>query len=433
MHTSANAAGARRARTAFVTAAVLLLSAALVFAKTGRDALFVQGRGLFDVPKAYIGIALLAGPLAGFVLAMLRILGPRTVRIILPAMTALALVWFATVVRPGGGSLMTAFFMFVPLVWGVVFSVSWLLAADLLDGEREDDIAGSFGIIGGGAIGGGVLAGIAGRFLAPHVEAPTFLLIAAGGLLVAAAVMSVAHRRYPPQMAGTGPRADPDDTPVRWLRHPYVRTLLAVGMAAGLVGLLVEFQFYVAAATGGGSVRDQAGFFANFYFVLNAVALIVQVGVVPRAQRRWGIGGSLLVLPLVLVAGAVGLAASASLATAATVRVTEGGLKSSIHRSSWEQTYFSLVQRDRTTAKLIVEGLGVRVAEGFGALVLLAWLHYAVGEGAITGQCRVWLVAFFLLSSLLWVFSTRRLGLQIRGRADARQIHAARLAPLPDG
>ena len=159
MHTSANSAGARRARTAFVTAAVLLLSAALVFAKTGRDALFVQGRGLFDVPKAYIGIALLAGPLAGFVLALLRILGPRTVRIILPAMTAFALVWFATVVRPGGGLLMTAFFMFVPLVWGVVFSVSWLLAADLLDGEREDDIAGSFGIIVGGAIAGGVLAG----------------------------------------------------------------------------------------------------------------------------------------------------------------------------------------------------------------------------------------------------------------------------------
>jgi hypothetical protein len=104
------------ARARFVASAVSLLAAAFVLAKTGRDALFVQDRGLFDLPKAYIGIALLSGPLAFLTLWLLKACGPTLARVLLPSAAALALVLFSLVVQPGGGLLMTFFFMFVPLI-----------------------------------------------------------------------------------------------------------------------------------------------------------------------------------------------------------------------------------------------------------------------------------------------------------------------------
>ena len=56
------------ARTAWVATALGLLTAAFVIGKTGRDALYFQGRGLYDLPRAYMAIAFLALPMASVVL-----------------------------------------------------------------------------------------------------------------------------------------------------------------------------------------------------------------------------------------------------------------------------------------------------------------------------------------------------------------------------
>ncbi len=47
-----------------VGASVFLLMAAVILVKTGRDALYFQKDGIFDLPKAYLGIAVLSLPMA---------------------------------------------------------------------------------------------------------------------------------------------------------------------------------------------------------------------------------------------------------------------------------------------------------------------------------------------------------------------------------
>ena len=100
------------------------------------------------MPKAYVGIALLAGPVAFTVLSLVKTYGPRAVRILFPLVTALVLFAVSNVVRPGGALFMTLFFPFVSLIWGLMFSVSWLLAADQLDGESPAETAGGFSRVG---------------------------------------------------------------------------------------------------------------------------------------------------------------------------------------------------------------------------------------------------------------------------------------------
>ncbi len=51
-----------RLQTLLPAASIGLLTVAFTLAKTGRDALFFQGRGLLQLPMAYMGISLCSAP-----------------------------------------------------------------------------------------------------------------------------------------------------------------------------------------------------------------------------------------------------------------------------------------------------------------------------------------------------------------------------------
>lgn len=419
----------------FVAASIFLVGAAFVLAKTARDTLFIQDEGLRDLPLAYIGIAVFAGPLAAAVLALFRTLGVQVVRLLLPSVTAGILVAFSFVARPGGGLLMTAFFVFVPLVWGVLYSAAWLLAAELLAGASLERATRAFGVVGAAALGGGLMAGVLARLLVLVVEPRAFLWLAAGGLIAAALVLAEAQRRFcgASRVHSTAGSLLPPLRIRHLLRHRYVRALLAVGMAMGAVGVMVEFRFYLAAAVAAGSQREKAAFFADFYTVLNLAGLAVQVGVLPMLLRRFGTGAVLSVLPTALVGGAVGLLINGTLPVVVATKMTEAGLKASVHRASWEHAYMALGRSERALAKLMVDGLGTRIAEGLTALGILAWLRVVVSSGDLAAASGTWMTLALLAGTVIWLASTRDLAGQfIRARRDVPEP-MPHSAPLPGG
>lgn len=417
-------------RTGHVAAALFLMTAAFVLVKTGRDALYFQDGGLYDLPLAYVGIAVLSVPTAFLMLSLMRRLGPRRARVLAPLGVAGALLGFSGVVRPGGGLLMTAFFVLVPLAFGVLFSASWLLAADLLAGAPRPQMAHAYSRVGAASILGGVAGGLLARMLAPRIEVSALLVLAAAALAASVAVTARAQNRFPPAARpgpGTG-SAPVDFRTVLKQRYPVL--LLVVGMTASLVGVLVEFQLYLVAATAGNRGRENASFFAGVYVVLNGAALIVQLYVMPWLQRTLGVSGSLHVLPALLVGGAAGVLASASLFSRSLLRVVEGGLKASIHRVNWEQAYLPLDGSHRPAAKILVDGMGARIAEGLAALLLFLWVRLAVAGGVPLERRASWLGYALFAASLVWVALTRAL---VRDLAPAAAPEAFRLdVPPPD-
>jgi ATP/ADP translocase len=205
-------------------------------------------------------------------------------------------------------------------------------------------------------------------------------------------------------------------------------------MATALVGLLVEFRFYVAAATSGNDARQNASLFASIYLVLNAAALVVQLIITPRLQKAVGVHGSLLVLPTAVLGGATTLLASASLFGPSLLRALEGGLRSSVHRVSWEQAYLSIERPRRAQAKLIVDGIAGRLAEGVIALVLLVWLRLVIGGRPLVGDDTSSITYLLLAASLVWVGLVRTLGGTRRDLAAWRRSPEALQPnlPLPD-
>ncbi len=425
------------ARTRIVALVLYLMTLAFVLGRTGRDALYVLQGGMFDLPKAYLGIASLSLPLAATMTMFMWSQGVRRARVLATFAGAAALLAYSRVARPGGGPLMTLCFTLLPLGFGVLLSMAWLLGADLLGRAPRELLGRAYGRIGAASIAGGVTGGACARLLAAHVEPSHLILLAALALSASGAVMVTAHRACVRSVRTGGTRH------MRMLmievgsvfHQTYVFRLLVVAGMAGLVGVLVEFQFYLAAAVMPGDLHSHTRFFANAYLILNAGAFALQILLMTRLQRVIGVNGSLMILPAVLAGGAISLVSGASGAVRAAMRIAEGGLKSSIHRSNWEQAYLPIGPAQRGVAKLIVDGAGARLGEGAAAGLLYLGLHLGAIDVGQIGRGMAWLTWMLLIGTVLWLVLTWRLDSEIARCMSAPEIAGTvRVdAPLPEG
>jgi len=412
-----------------VAVALFLMSAAFLMARTGRDALYLTAGGIHTIPGAYLGIATLSVPAAFGMLGAMRRFGPRRVRVFAPILVAGTLAVFAATARPGGGPLMTAFFILVPLLFGVLFSATWLLCADLLDGTPRRDLARAYSLVGAGSILGGLAGAVAARLVGDVAGPRELIAIAAGVTAAGGLVVDAAQLAFPTRLQRGSADTPAPIGPLLRMRYPLL--LLLIAMTGSLVGVLIEFQLYLAAAASGNDAHANARFFATVYTVLNAMALGVQVFLAPRLQGAIGVGGSLLILPTALLTGV--LLGGASLFARSMLRVMDGGLKASIHRVNWEQAYLPLARTQRASAKVLVDGAGARVAEATAALILLAWLQLVVRGGSVVGRSTSWITVLLVAALAAWVGLTQILVRRLRTAAGADATDEMRIAiPLPD-
>jgi AAA family ATP:ADP antiporter len=269
---------------------------------------------------------------------------------------------------------------------------------------------------------GGFAGAAVGRALAGSLEPRWFFLLGAIGLVLTAIVNIVANRLFPVSMTPESdlpvPSTDggelPDSQRLRALLNDrYVALLAAIALFGSVAGVLIEFQFYSSAAGRGSAAAIT---FADFYLWLNGAALVLQLVVTPILQRRIGVNGSLFVLPVALVGGAaIALVTGSALARAA-LRIAEGGLKSSVHRSNWEQSYLPVERDNRAPVKLLVDGMASRTGESVAALLLL-----------IAGA---WLFPILLGTTVLWLALTVLLRRSL-GAEDLAELRPD--LPIPEG
>ncbi len=428
-------------RTTFVALALLLLTAGFIAIRTGRDALYLQGDGLFGVPKAYVAVAVLSVPQAGVVLWMLARLGPRATRLCVLAAVMVLVGCYALTARPGASPLMTTFFFLVPLIFSIAFSIVWLLGTELLDALDDDASARAFSRLGAASIVGGVCGGAIARVFGPGLGPRALLVIGLALITAAAWVVLATHRAFPTTREARMHEERRPQALMKTLRYPGVPLLLGISMAGAMTGIFVDFQFYLAAVVG--DARDITAYFANVYLVLSGASLVLQLFVAPLMQRVVGVRGSLFVLPLALVGGASTIVFMGSALARSGLRIVEGGLKAGVHRTTWEQTYLSLPKAQRAHTKVMVDGLGARIAEGIAGAMLYGWLLFAAQGHGFSALSAPWVaevsVTFITLAlvvfALVWLVLTALLGRRLVASPAPLDDHDGMLrsmAPLPD-
>lgn len=369
------------------------MSAAHALLETARDALFLARLPAAQLPWAYLAIAVAAAGLARLPMPGGRAPGRRTLSAMLLAAAAITAAFWAT------GTANRPWLLRGLYVWtGVNATLTglqfWYVAGSLWT-VTQAKRAYRWVVFGGllGSVAGAAFA----RALASAGPAERLLLASAAVLaltaLAPALVLTTAEHAAP------RPRLDLGAS-VRLLRRaPYLRGLASIALLSTLAFTAADFVFKSAVARA--VPPAQLGwFFATFYTVMNALALLTQL-VAAGWLLRLGLPRAQAALPVLLALAFGGVAAGLGVLAAVLLKLVDGSLREA-HRTTSELLLVPAPDDQRSRVKPFLD---VVVRRGGQALASVAIL-------AVTGlpRAEAWVAVAGAALCVAWVAQTIALG-----------------------
>jgi ATP:ADP antiporter, AAA family len=379
---------------AFVT--ILAILAGHTLLETARDALFLARIPPTRLPFMYIAIAVLA--VAGTRLRSRRLAGLPTRTSLAVLLVGAALVniglWELTDVRRGRWLLYTLY------IWcglfGTAATVHFYNALSeiytLTQAKRLYRLIGTGSVL-GAILGAGIAGALAAVLPARHLilASSAFLFLAACGPMLLPRALSE--------------RASVDDAPAFSLTsayrlvfgHPYARPLAGLVLSSTMAVTLADYLFKSAVVA---YVPGEAlgSFFAGVYLLLNALSLVVQVGFVGVILGRLGVHRALMILPLLLSAGATGLLVGGGLLAALGLKTADGALRYSLHRTATELLYLPLPDTIRSRVKAFIDVACQRYGQALASLLILTPVAF-ISQTAFLILTLVILAAIWVLTA----------------------------------
>lgn len=382
----------RGAAAAFVT--ILAILAGHTLLETARDALFLARIPPNRLPWMYIAIAGIAFATSRIRSRKVGTLSSRTTLTLLLVFAALANLglWELSEVRRGRWLLYTLY------IWcglfGTVASVQFYSVLSevytLTQAKRLYRFIGVGSVL--GAIVGAGLAGL----LATSLPARHLILASAAFLLLAAAGPMLLPRPVADGTAmGTSVPAFSVGAEFKLiLHHAYARPLAGLVLSSTMAVTIADFMFKSAVVK---NVPGDAlgSFFGGVYLLLNALSLVVQVGLVGWLLGRLGVHRALVILPAFLILGSVGFVAGGGMLAALWLKSADGAFRYSLHRTASELLYLPLPDTIRARAKAFIDVACQRGGQALASLLILTPVAF-IAQGpflAITllVLCALWI------------------------------------------
>jgi AAA family ATP:ADP antiporter len=400
--------------------------------RPARDAIGMEG-GLDSIRWLFIGTALVTlavNPAFGWLVSRFRRLVFITATY---SFFALSLVGFYALIAlapDAVGDVSGRVFY----VWFSVFNlfstmVFWALMADRFTLEQSKRI---FGII---AV-GGTLGAIFGPWLASQLAGPlgtaAMLLVAAAflGLAVVAAWL-VAWLQ--PEVAKGNPKSV-DRVVIgggAWggvgavFRSPYLLGISSYVLLMTVIGTFLYFTRLAMVAAAADETDARTAIFANIDLLTQIVTLLLQMIVTGHIMKRFGVSVALLLLPIVVSFGFVGLAMAASFAVLILFEASFRAVQRAITRPARETLFTVVTREEKYKSKAFTDTFVYR-----GGDVVGAWTEgglRALGLGLV-GLASVAIPLAFVWAGLgLW------LGRQQTRLTQSRAETIGRLEPGTPG
>jgi len=185
----------------------------------------------------------------------------------------------------------------------------------------------------------------------------------------------------------------------------YLQLIAAAIFVSTAVSTLIDFQFKAAAKTAYLSQDDLAAFFGSFYALVAIITLFSQLLLTGTFLTNFGLFSSLLLLPVTLLAGSVGILVWPGLFAATATRLTDTVLRTSVNQSSMEILYLPLSVAVKKRVKTFLDVVLQRLGDGAAGLIVLFYALYMMrSEPASLPYVAlvliaVWVVCIFFLGS----------------------------------
>lgn len=361
---------------------IAAVAAAFLLAKPIRNSLFLQQYGAYPLVYVYAAVPLV---LSLFVFVYARVtarFGTRavTVATLLFFSTHVLLFWYAFRFQApaiaGRGSaawLLPAVFYVWVNCFGVIATVqAWSFASSQFDTRQAKRL---FGLIAGGASLGAMAAGLLARFMVGPVGGTVNMMLVLAGLIVAAgAIVAIANLRLPSRATfrrGRAPRHPFSDSIRQIAASPYLRLMAALVFLAAITTQWTGFQLsLVADRNFEGNVDAMTAFFGTFNFALGVISFALQLLFVGPALRRFGLGLTILILPLALGAGSTLILLAPAFWSVMLTNGLDQGFRFSLDKTGYELLYLPLGPARRTQIKTAIDIVVSRVADAAGAVLL---------------------------------------------------------------
>lgn len=322
---------------------------------------------------------------------------------------------------------------FVEILGAFLMIQFWTFAGDLFPSRDAKRL---FPVIGGGGVIAGMVSGVAVGSLAKAVGTENLLLLQAlllGGCFFIVRRIGRMHRlQLQEAIASRTTRTEKKKFGVKGeiqdvFKSKHLRIIAGMTVATFLTVPLVDYAFKVLAKahyTSDGIVHtdELTAFMGVFYTLTGVIAAVTQFGFASRLLERFGVVASLLILPVSLLMGSVGMmlvAGNLAFAFAVATKGAENSFRYSIYDATMQVIYTPVPGNVRGRAKTFIDGILKPWAGGIagGVIVLftgplnlpLKQLSYVAG-----GLTCVWIALVLAIrreyvTQLLTTLRKRRL------------------------
>ncbi len=375
-----------------------------VLLETACDSLFLANVAIDRLPWVTIAVAMLA------VIASRGRTGDGA-RLALCAhqiAAAIGTLAFAVLVGESRSWVYYALSLWTGIVTSLIVVRFWLVLGDLftiVEGKRF-----FAGVAMGGAIGALVGSGLA-ALAAPEWGGKGLLMLSSGAFALSSLGPALALGTSRPARPGaTRPRhVFPEETSrpeslsasLRSLvTDAYASRIALLVMLGGITLTLGDFLFK-SVLTNEIPAAELTTWLARIYLGLNVLSIsMLAIGVTP-ILRGLGVDRSLSVLPGLIALAAVGTLAGSALLAVIFLKLCDGTLRYSLHRTASELLYLPMSSRLRSAIKGAVDIVGQTAAKALASLLLLGLM--------LLPEPQVAVAVAVLVSALIWVLASMML------------------------
>ncbi|MCD9020380.1 Npt1/Npt2 family nucleotide transporter [Cohnella silvisoli] len=253
----------------------------------------------------------------------------------------------------------------------------WQFASSVLDQRKAKK---TIPLVGSGGLVGGIVSGFGLKLLSPLVGTDNLIFFYAGLQLIALLAVFMVIRMSPnaaeifgnPQPANktVDGKSAKQSSGGLFKNVPHLKYVAIMSAALVLSLTFIDYQFKVILR---GTLQNDAlaGFMGSFYGYSGLCALLVQLFVAGKLVSKFGVMTSILVFPLALFAGSLGVIFFPVLAMAILVKGSDKVLGDTIYSSVNQLIMFPISPKWRNRAKSFLDGVVRNGAKGVAAISLI--------------------------------------------------------------
>jgi ATP:ADP antiporter, AAA family len=400
--------------------------------------MFLNNFEIDKLPWLYILIAVFGGILAYFYskLAVKTSLSAAVFWSLFLSVICLLTIWYLLSIKVPGprGQMVPKFewMIYVFNIWVALFSAvtvsqGWLVASNLFDPREAKRL---YGLLGMALVIGAWCGGEFTKMVVERVGTNNLLPVAALLVVLAYVAFRVAAAQPGVSLkAAAGAEDEEVDFSLRdmladVLRTRHLQVIVSIMVMIFIVDSLVDFQFQAMAKSAFKGDRLTA-FQGRFYGTyLNLTEFVFQFLLTTLFIGRFGVGGTLQVMPVAILISSLGTAFFPSVTTATVARLTEASTRYTLNNTGLQLLYMPLPLELRNRVKAFIDIFVDRFSRGLGGVLLLLLFTLSKGKdvASIVRIVAIAAIAMAVPWMLLSLRGRKEYLATIRKRLAARQL-----------